>query len=897
MKKAISIILSVLMIISVTAGLDFSAYADIVVGNDQYEGKCGESITYTFDEATGTLTLTGTGDMYDYGLDEVPWESYRKSISKITINKGITSIGNCSFEFCGTFSNDIYEDGILEVNIPNTVTHIGYFAFRYSKIKNIYLPSSVTSIGDLAFSGCYNLESIVVDSANPVYKSISGVLYGPDNKTGDYSLIQCPHETGFTSIVIPNNVKIIEDMAFSYCRNITDITIPESVIKIKSRAFEGTSISNIFIPKNVLEISDCFNDCCKLKTIRVDSQNPNHYVDSYGVLYEQNNDNGEIYDTLVAYPHASENKSYVMPDSVKYSNDISSNNLQSIVIGSECNHIAWISSDNLKEIKVNSGNDYYTVKDNVLYKKEYLTEYEIEKILNTLGTSYYNKYINPYDDTVAEIICYPKKSENTELTIPSTIKINSKDYPVFRSNRIKNNNLKKITIPDGIYDFTIDSDSLEAIENKSETLVNFYIDAINVTEIKLPKSIKKLYINIGNTATTEKGLKIEAEATEKFNELTKQEQDIIYNQFVKNDRDIIGKLKLGVYLTNTSLSDVYGSDIYYNGTKNDWSNISIETCFDDNTVISRIHCTDGDINVVDKKTAQTTSKTGLENKVKVDYTDDVDIFDESKGEVTLNAEIVDNITTIDNINTIVTYDLKLYQNGKIVQPKGYVKVTIPKPLGIKNPKVIYVDENNKSTIIPTIDNGDGTLSFQTNHFSIYAIYEASSVEPAPSPGPTPGGGGGGGGGAPAPTPEPETPEETEQKPETTPTPTPAPTTSSNAITYKGETIKPNTNGEYVSKKAKRPAISKLTKGRKAFKVTWKKISGVSGYQIQYSTSKKFTKKTTKTVYSKGNKKFAKTIKNLKSAKKYYVRIRTYKIVNGKKIFSGWSKIRTVVTTK
>ena len=133
-----------------------------------------------------------------------------------------------------------------------------------------------------------------------------------------------------------------------------------------------------------------------------------------------------------------------------------------------------------------------------------------------------------------------------------------------------------------------------------------------------------------------------------------------------------------------------------------------------------------------------------------------------------------------------------------------------------------------------------------------------------------------------------------------PTPTPAPAPS-NVITFNGESIKPNSSGEYVSKKAKKPSINKLSKGRKSFKITWKKVSGVSGYQVQYSTSKKFTKKTTKTITCKGNKKFTKTIKKLKGKKKYYVRVRTYKTVkvNGKtvKLYSSWSSAKTVTTKK
>lgn len=98
-------------------------------------------------------------------------------------------------------------------------------------------------------------------------------------------------------------------------------------------------------------------------------------------------------------------------------------------------------------------------------------------------------------------------------------------------------------------------------------------------------------------------------------------------------------------------------------------------------------------------------------------------------------------------------------------------------------------------------------------------------------------------------------------------------------------------------KPKKTSIKKLTKGKKQFKITWKKISGVTGYQVQYSTSSKFTKSKTKTVTVQGAKKVSKTIKKLKSGKKYYVRVRTYKKtkVNGKVVttFSAYTKAKSV----
>ncbi|MBR0412949.1 MAG: fibronectin type III domain-containing protein [Eubacterium sp.] len=93
------------------------------------------------------------------------------------------------------------------------------------------------------------------------------------------------------------------------------------------------------------------------------------------------------------------------------------------------------------------------------------------------------------------------------------------------------------------------------------------------------------------------------------------------------------------------------------------------------------------------------------------------------------------------------------------------------------------------------------------------------------------------------------------------------------------------------------SIAKIKGKTTAFTVKWKKQPNkTSGYQIQYSTSSKFkSNKKAKTV--KGKNKTAVTVKGLKGGKKYYVRIRTYRVVNGKKYFSKWSKAKSVVTKR
>lgn len=91
-------------------------------------------------------------------------------------------------------------------------------------------------------------------------------------------------------------------------------------------------------------------------------------------------------------------------------------------------------------------------------------------------------------------------------------------------------------------------------------------------------------------------------------------------------------------------------------------------------------------------------------------------------------------------------------------------------------------------------------------------------------------------------------------------------------------------------------ITSVKAQSKAFTVKWKKKSGITGYQIQYSTNSKFKKKDSKTIKVKQVKTNSKRIKGLKVAKKYYVRVRTYKLVKKKSYYSSWSKKKSVTIT-
>ena len=97
---------------------------------------------------------------------------------------------------------------------------------------------------------------------------------------------------------------------------------------------------------------------------------------------------------------------------------------------------------------------------------------------------------------------------------------------------------------------------------------------------------------------------------------------------------------------------------------------------------------------------------------------------------------------------------------------------------------------------------------------------------------------------------------------------------------------------FAASKLPATSITSLSAKDNGFKIKWKKKTGITGYQIQYSTNSKF-KKGNKSIKIKSAKTVSKKITKLKVAKKYYVRIRTYK---GKK-YSKWSKVKSIKTPK
>ena len=204
-------------------------------------GRCGDSITWTLDDS-GNLTLSGSGEMWNYGYVTSPFKDY--GIKTVTIEYGITSIGDYVFRGCC---------GMTELTLPNSVTSIGGNAFEgCSGLTELTLPNSVTSIGDYAFFGCSGLTELTLPN---------GVM-----SIGGNAFEGC---SGLTELTLPNSVTSIADDAFHGCRGLTELTLPNSVTSIGDGAFRGCrGLTKLTLPNSVTSIGEsAFYLCSGLSKI------------------------------------------------------------------------------------------------------------------------------------------------------------------------------------------------------------------------------------------------------------------------------------------------------------------------------------------------------------------------------------------------------------------------------------------------------------------------------------------------------------------------------------------------------------------------------------------------------------------------------------------------------
>ena len=181
-------------------------------------------------------------------------------LTSVTIPNSVTSIGTYAFDDCDGLTNATIGNGVKAIND-------GTF-YSCSNLKSVTIGNSVTWIGEKAFYGCSGLTSVNISDleawckvrfksadVNPL--SFAHHLYLNGKEVKD--------------LVIPSSVTSIEDYAFYGCSGLTSVTIPDCVTKIGSSVFYGCSgLTSVTIPNSVTKIgSSLFQNCCGLTSVTI----------------------------------------------------------------------------------------------------------------------------------------------------------------------------------------------------------------------------------------------------------------------------------------------------------------------------------------------------------------------------------------------------------------------------------------------------------------------------------------------------------------------------------------------------------------------------------------------------------------------------------------------------
>lgn len=227
-KRMMSVLLTLCMLVSIISAVPITASAATS------SGMCGDNLTWTLDN-NGTLTISGTGDMWDWNWNDSPWFN-NIDVKNVVIKNGVTSIGGNAFS-------------------------------GFGNLTSISIPDSVICIESGAFSYCTALINIEVDSNNRNYSSVNGTLYDKNKNV----LMQYAIGKKDTSFDVPNSVITIKEQAFEGCSSLTSINIPDSVTSIGKWAFGCcNSLTSINIQGRVTNIGGyTFSGCSSLTSIGI----------------------------------------------------------------------------------------------------------------------------------------------------------------------------------------------------------------------------------------------------------------------------------------------------------------------------------------------------------------------------------------------------------------------------------------------------------------------------------------------------------------------------------------------------------------------------------------------------------------------------------------------------
>ena len=887
----------------------------------------------------------------DYGVTSIGKYAFRscKNLTSVTMPNSLTSIGENSFDACIDLTSMI---------IPDSVKSIGEHAFyTCTSLKNVTIGNSLNMISNFVFVGCNSLENIMVDENNLNYSSIDGVLfnkkktelilYPVGNSRNAYSIPNSVTSIGYyafwgctnlRNIKIPNNVESIGDYAFYNCTSLTSVTIPNSVTSIGNDAFYGcSSLTSVTIPDSVTSIGySALSSCTSLTSIEVSYDNEN-YSSVDGVLFDKDKTK------LIQYPAGSNRTIYSIPNSVisigsdafvgctsltsvTIPNSVTSiggsafsgcTNLTSITIPDSVTSIGSYAFEDCTSLtSVTIGNSVTSIGGSAFSGCTSLTSITIPDSVTSIGDYAFYECTSLKSVTIPDSVtsigdyAFYECTSLKSVTIPNSVTsighnafygcyftsenfVNNSNVEIDGYSRptivdtddkgfcIKSNMLVKmrpvyaigeVTIPNSITSigwsafYNCRNLTSVTIPNSVTSIVwSAFYNCRNLTSVTIPNSIESIGDNAFNGCSKLKKIEIPDSVTyigskafygtAFYNTVKNWEDGVLYcgNHLISAKSDVT---KITVKASTVSIA----AGALDNCKSLEKINVLNPKCV--------INCTIPKTAVIGGAEGTTAEEFAQKNNMSIDY------FEECTHSDKVQVVIAATCTEQGAVQSRCADCDKLISQT-FTAPLGHTMVITtpakaPTCTTSGNTQAGYCTVcgyNEVSTVIPATGH-----NFVNNSANCLACGVANPNYVAPT----------------QPTPSP-TPSTTPTQPTPSPTPSTTPTQPN-----QNDTNTSNDENVTVISKPKSASIKKVKGAKKAVSVEWKKVSGVKGYQVQVATNKKF-KKNKKTVTIKKQKTTKTTVKKLKAKKKYYVRVRTYKIVNGKKVYSSWSKVKTVKT--
>lgn len=846
----------------------------------------------------------------------------RKDIELVTSNMAVSKQmeDGCVYSFnedtltaclescAGNAVDIIIPSTILYNNTTYTVTSVKHGAFlNNSVVESVKFPKTITYFGGEAFKGCKSLKSVVLPDIDIIYS---------------YTFYEC---SSLESIDIPDSVYYIESGAFYKCTSLENVNLSKNLFEIGREVFYGcSSLKSIDIPDSVYCLSTrVFAECSMLEEVDLPEniENLDYSVFESTKCYERSTKDGiTIIDNVLIDVSDDFTGDLIIPygvrgmacGCVKDNTSITSvtfpttmevipedafwgcTGITKITVPMGIKKIgerAFCGCESLSQAILPNGLEYIGIS---AFKNCILLEtINIPSSVKNIGsyafygTKYYNDKNNWTDGVLyaGDALLHIESFPDSEFSVKSGTRI--------IAGNVMNSSIEldRLILPNSVEAIS-DEAFLDNAIKKAEFgeglkvigKAAFYNSGLET--IKIPETVEKIgtyafentpyvnnkdnweggYLYIDNclvsTEIQKEGLgSSEISAIDINNIVVKPgtriiEDDIFANCIVKNIvlPNTLNKIPNELFMMSNidsitipySVKEIgefafalsYVKNIDYEGTLNDWNSIKVDNY---NSLLKAIQiktneCYHGHSYDNGKIIKQPTcTQTGIKTVTCV------------KCANKKNIDIAKNAHPYKNVVTKAT----VKNNGKIVLvctkcKATKVKTTINKIGKLKLSKVSYIynGKSKKPKVVVkdskgrTISSKYYTVSYSKGSKNVGKYYVK--------------------------------------------------------ITFKGNYSGTKTLSFKINPKSTR--ISKLTAGKKKITVKWKKQSSqITGYQIQYVTNKSFKNKKIKTI--KKNTTTSKTISKLKANKKYYVRIRTYKKVNGKKYYSSWSKIKTIKTKK